>query len=111
MKVINETLIFRCFNYKKNYKKEINNLNKFVMLLRKGVYPYEYMDGWDKFNETSIPNKESFYSNLTMENITETDYIHANNVFKTFKLNNLGDYHDLYVQSDTLLLADVFKTH
>ena len=44
-----------------------------------------------------------------MENITETDYIHANNVFKTFKLNNLGDYHDLYVQSDTLLLADVFE--
>ena len=79
------------------------------MLLRKGVYPYEYMDGWDEFNETSIPNKESFYSNLTMENITETDYIHANNVFKTFKLNNLGDYHDLYVQSDTLLLADFLK--
>ena len=79
------------------------------MLLRKGVYPYEYMNGWDKFNETSIPNKESFYSNLTMENITETDYIHANNVFKTFKLNNLGGCHDLYVQSDTLLLADVFE--
>ena len=79
------------------------------MLLRKRVYPYECMDGWDKFNETSIPKKESFYSNLTMENITETDYIHANNVFKTFKLNNLGDYHDLYVQSDTLLLADVFE--
>ena len=79
------------------------------MLLRKGVYPYEYMDGWDKFNETSIPNKESFYSNLTMENITETDYIHANNVFKTFKLNNLGVYHDLHVQSYTLLLADVFE--
>ena len=48
------------------------------MLLRKGVYPYEYMDGWDKFNETSIPSKESFYSNLTMEKITETDYIHVN---------------------------------
>ena len=79
------------------------------MLLKKGVYPYEYMDGWDKFNETSIHCKESFYSNLIMENITETDYIHANNVFKTFKLNNLGDYHDLYVQSDTLLLADVFE--
>ena len=125
MKVIDEALIFRCFNCKKNYEKEINkeliemfastykfcnnDLNKFVMLLRKGVYPYEYMDGWDKFNETSIRNKESFYSNLTMENITETDYIHANNVFKTFKLNNLGDYHDLYVQSDTLLLADVFE--
>ena len=125
MKIMDEALIFRCFNCKKNYEKEINkelierfastskfcnsDLNKFVMLLRKGVYPYDYMDGWDKFNETSIPNKESFYSNLTMENITETDYIHANNVFKTFKLNNLGDYHDLYVQSDTLLLADVFE--
>ena len=125
MKVIDEALIFRCFNCKKNYEKEINkelierfastykfcnnDLNKFVMLLRKGVYPYEYMDGWDKFNETLIPSKESFYSKLTMKNITETDYIHAINVFKTFKLNNLGDYHDLYVQSDTLLLADVFE--
>ena len=79
------------------------------MLLRKDVYPYEYMDGWDKFNETSIPRKEPFYSNLTMENISETDYRHANNVFKTFKLNQLGNYHDLYVQSDTLLLADVFE--
>ena len=79
------------------------------MLLRKCIYPYEYTDGWDKINETSIPSKESFYSHLTMENITETDYIHADNVFKTFKLNNLGDYHDLYVQSDTLLLADVFE--
>ena len=125
MKVIDEALIFRCFNCKKNYKKEINkelikrfastyrfcnnDLNKFIMLLRKGVYPYEYMDGRDKFIETSIPSKESFYSNLTMENITETDYIRANNVFKTFKLGNLGDYHDLYVQSDTLLLADIFE--
>ena len=122
---MDETLIFRCFNCKKNYKKEINkelierfsstykfcnnDLNKFVMLLRKGVYPYEYMDGWDKFNKTSIPSKELFYSNLTMENITKMAYIHANNVFKTFKLNNLGDYHDLYIQSDTLLLADVFE--
>ena len=125
MKVMDETLIFRCFNCKKNYKKEINkelverfsstykfcnnDLNKFVMLLRKGVYPYEYMDGWDKFNENSILSKESFYSSLAMENITEMDYIHANNVFKTFKLNNLGDYRDLYVKSDTLLLADVFE--
>ena len=79
------------------------------MLLRKGVYPYEYMDGWDKFNEKLIPSKELFYSNLTLENISEVDYMHANNVFKTFELNNLGDYHDLYVRSDTLLLADVFE--
>ena len=125
MKVMDKKLIFRCFDCKKNYKKEINkelverfsstyefcdkDLHKVIMLLRKGVYPYEYIDDWNKFNETSIPNKESFYINLAMENITETDYTHANNVFKTFKLNNLGDYHDLYVQSDTLLLADVFE--
>ena len=84
------------------------NLNKFILLLRKGVYPYEYMDNWERFDELSLPNKESFYSNLNMENINDIDYRHGNNVFKRFKLKNLGEYHDLYVQSDTLLLADVF---
>ena len=84
------------------------DLNKFVLLLRKGVYPYEYMDNWERFNEISLPDKESFYSNLNMENIDDVDYRHGNNVFKRFKLKNLGEYHDLYVQSDTLLLADVF---
>ena len=79
------------------------------MLLRKGVYPYEYIDEWDKFNEKIIPGKESFYSNLTLENISETDYAHANNIFKKFNINNLGEYHDLYVRSDTLLLADIFE--
>ena len=72
------------------------------MLLQKGVYPYEYMDGWYKFNEKIIPSKELFYSNLTLENISEVDYMHANNVFKTFELKNLGEYHDLYIRSDTL---------
>ena len=67
------------------------------------------MDNWERFNETSLPSKESFYSNLNMEDIEDIDYRHGNNVFNKFKLNNLGDYHDLYVQSDTLLLADVFK--
>ena len=73
---MDKKLIFRCFDCKKNYEKEMerfsntyefcdNDLNKFVMLLRKGVYPYEYIDGWDKFNEKIIPSKESFYSNLT----------------------------------------------
>ena len=78
-------------------------------MLRKGVYPYEYMDNWERFNETSLPSKESFYSNLNMENIEYIDYRHGNNVFNKFKLNNLGEYHDLYVQSDTLLVADVFE--
>ena len=67
------------------------------MLLRKGVYPYEYMDSWEKLNETLLPSKEEdFYSYLNMENIDDIDYRHGNNVFKRFKLENLGDYHDLY---------------
>ena len=77
--------------------------------MRKGVYPYEYMDNWERFNEMSLPSKESLYSNLNMENIEDIDYRHGNNMFKRFKLKNLGEYHDLYVQSDTLLLADVFE--
>ena len=86
-----------------------SDLNKFILLLRKGVYPYEYMDSWERFNERSLPRKKEFYSNLNMENIDEIDYRHGNNVFKSFKLENLGDYHDLYLKSDRLLLADVFK--
>ena len=78
-------------------------------MLRKGVYPYEYIENWERFNETSLPSKESFYSNLNMENIDDIDYRHGNNVFNKFKLNKLGEYHDLYLQSDTLLLADVFE--
>ena len=125
VRAMNETLLFKCIDCEKEYEKEINeelverfantykfcnnDINKFIMLLRKGVYPYEYIDGWDKFNEKIIPSKELFYSNLTLENISEVDYMHANNVFKTFELNNLGDYHDLYVRSDTLLLADVLE--
>ena len=79
------------------------------MLLRKDVYPYEYMDSRERFNETSLPSKEDFYSNLNMEDLDDIGYRHGNNVFKRFKLENVGQYHDLYVQSDTLLLADVFE--
>ena len=125
IKTKNEKLILKCFNCKQYYEKDVNKelinkfantykfcnekLNKFILLLRKGVYPYEYMDNWEGFNETSLLNKESFYSSLNMENIDDIDYRHGNNVFKKFKLKNLGEYHDLYVQSDTLLLADVFE--
>ena len=79
-------------------------------MLRKGVYPYEYADTWEKFSEISLPSKKDFYSNLNMEGISDIDYRHANNMFKVFKLENLGDYHDyLYIQSNTLFLADVFN--
>ena len=67
------------------------------------------MDEWNKFDEKELPGKESFYSNLTIEDISDTDYKHVNNVFKKFNLNNLGEYHDLYVRNDTLLLADIFE--
>ena len=79
------------------------------MLLRKGVYPCEYIDGWEKFNETTLPEKEEFYSKLNMENITDVDYLHAKRVCKDFEIENLGEYHDLYLESDTLLLADIFE--
>ena len=66
------------------------------------------MDNWERFYEASLPNKKAFYSSLYMENVTDVDYRHAR-VFKNLNNINQGDYHDLYVQSDTLLLADVFE--
>ena len=67
------------------------------------------MDSWKRFTETSLPDKKSFYSELYLEDITDEDYTHAQKVFVEFKLKNLGDCHDLYIQSDTLLLAGVFE--
>ena len=106
MKTKDEKLVLRCFSCKKNYEKESNkelikrfvntynfcdnNLNKFILLLRKGVCPYEYMDNWEKFDETSLPDKKAFYSSLNMENINHIDYRHGNNVFKKIKLKNPG---------------------
>ena len=119
-----EQVIFRCFECKKDYKKDFNkelinrfsstynfcngDINKSILLLRKGVYPYEYMDSWKRFNATSLPEKEAFYSNLNMEDITDGDHWHVKRVLKHVSNKNLGDYHDLSVQSDTLLLADVY---
>ena len=66
-------------------------------------------DSWERFNETCLPDKESFYRELNKEDITDEEYAHAQKVWNAFKIKNLGEYHDLYVQSDTLLLADVFE--
>ena len=82
---------------KTTYKFSNNDNHKFTFLLRKGVYPYEYMDDWEKFNETSLPEKEDFYSHSNMEDITDADYAHAKRVCKDFETKNLGEYHDLYV--------------
>ena len=92
------------------YKFCNNDANKFTLLLRKGIYPYEHIDSLERFNETTLPNKKAFYSNLYLKDITDEDYIHAQKVFEEFKLKKLGEYHNLYFQSDTLLLADVFES-
>ena len=105
VRTINETLLFECVVCKKEYEKKFdkvllerfsntyefcgNDMDKFLILLRKGVYPYEYMDGWDRFSEKALAEKDSFYSSLTMEDISKTDYVHANNVLKKFGMNNL----------------------
>ena len=72
------------------YKFSIHDNNKFILLFQKGVYPYEYMVDWEKFDETSSPEKEDFYSHLHMEDITDADYGHAKRVCKEFKIENLG---------------------
>ena len=125
MPIKDDQLIFRCFDCSKNYKKDFNkelfkrfaniyefcnrNINKFILLLRKGVYPYEYIDSWERCDEALLPKKEDFYSSLNMENITSIDYSHAKKVFKNFNNKNIGDYHDWFVRNDTLLLADAFE--
>ena len=67
------------------------------------------MDSWEKFDETSLPDKKAFYSNLNLEDISDEDYTHAQKVWGVFKIRNRREYHDLYIESDTLLLADIFE--
>ena len=95
--------------FKNTFKFSYNDINKFVLLLREGVYPYEYIEDEDKFNETTLPKKETNYSKLNMEDITNADYMHAKRVYKDFETKYLREYHDLYLKCDSLLLADVFK--
>ena len=94
-----DQLIFTCFQCKKNYKKNFNNelikrfaniyefrnedINKFILLLRKDVCPCEYIDSWERFYETSLPDKKAFYSSLNMEDITDVEYRNANEYSKT----------------------------
>ena len=66
-------------------------------MLQKVVYPFEYMDDWENFSESSLPEKEDFYSHLNMEIITDADYVHTKRVSKDCEIKNLGEYHDLYV--------------
>ena len=82
---------------------------QYELLIKKGIYPYEYMSKWEKFEETKLPPKEAFYSKLNMTGVSEEDYEHANRVWKEFGLKDLGEYHDLYLKTDVILLANVLE--
>ena len=99
----NDVLIKRFYN---TYQLSDNDINKFKLSLRKDVYLYEYMDSWKRFNETELPSKDKFYSTLNLEDISDDDTI---NVWNTFNISNLGEYHYLYVKLDAALLADIFE--
>ena len=80
------------------------------LMSQKGVYPDDFMDSFEKFNQTELPTKNQFYSILNDQQITDNEYDHAKKVWKTFKIKTMGEYHDLYLGSDVLLLADVFES-
>ena len=90
------------------YTAQVFEDKELELTARKGVYPYDYMDSFKKFKE-QLPPKEEFYSILNDKHIKDEEYLHAQNVWKTFNLKNMGEYHDLYLASDILLLADVFE--
>ena len=100
----------------KNLPKEsFKNLKEFYkgdelnILLRKGVFPYDWFDSFNKLSSTSLPHKKAFHSVLNDSGISEEDYLHAQNVWKTFKMKTMRDYHDIYLESDVLLLSDVIE--
>ena len=100
----------------KNLPKEsFKNLTEFYegdelnLLLRKGVFPYDWFDSFNRLSNTELPPKESFHSILNDSGISKEDYIHAQNVWKIFDMKTMRDYHDLYLKSDVLLLSDVFE--
>ena len=82
---------------------------KLSLMTKKGVYPYDYMNSFEKFEEKRLPKKEDFFSIMNNKHITDEDYQHAQTVWKTFNLKTMGEYHDLYLKSDILLLTDVFE--
>lgn len=88
---------------------EFPNSSDMELLLRKGIYPYSYMDNESRFDEPCLPSAEAFYNTLTMEDVSGQDYNHACKVFKHFKMTDMGSYHDLYIKLDVILLCCVME--
>ena len=110
---LNASLDSLATNLKENdfvHSRRHTPIEKFHLITRKGVFCYDYWDGPDKASESSLPPPEAFYSRLKEEGITDEEYRHAQRVWTEFQLQTLGDYHDLYLKTDTLVLADVFET-
>ena len=82
---------------------------QYELLVKKGIYPYEYMSEWNKFKETKLSSKKAFYSKLNRSGVSSENYEHACKVWKEFGIKNLGEYHDLYLKMDVILLANVFE--
>lgn len=102
---------FPILHKKGNYQNKIKNWEEKVKLLtRKGVYPYDFVDSMEKYEET-LPGKEEFYNQLNRSEISDSDYQHACKVYKEFGCRNMGDYCDLYCRTDVLLLADIFENY
>ena len=96
-------------NLKLRIKPEDIEGKELNLMSQKGVYPYDHMDSFEKFNQTELPTKDQFYSVLNDQHITDDEYGHAKKVWNTFKIKTMGEYHDLYLESDVLLLTDVFE--
>ena len=89
------------------YTSEVFKGKRFDLMSQKGVYPYDFMDSFEKFDQTELPTKDQFYSVLNDQHITDDEYDHAKKVWNIFKIKTMGEYHDLYLGSDVLLLTDV----
>lgn len=92
-----------------NLKSHFPDTRQFSLLTRKGVYPYDYMTNWEKYDQKSLPSKCHFHNSMTNEDISDADYNHAQTVWTQFNIKNLGEYTDLYLKTDVLLLTDIFQ--
>ena len=104
-----DKLVSNLPNYDLIYTSKVFKGKRLDLMSQKGVYPYDFMDSFEKFNQTELPTKDQFYSILNDQHITDDEYDHANKVWKTFKIKTMGEYHDLSLVSDLLLLTDVFE--